>query len=163
MEDMKEKILTIIEKNSKIGISDLAILLGEREETVAEAIFEMEKDKTICGYHTMINWDKVSQDRVIALIEVCVIPQRSSGFDHLAERIYNFPEVESVYLMSGSYDFLIMLDGKSIREVSTFVSEKLSTLESITSTTTHFVLKKYKDHGTIMIQENKAERQLMTP
>ena len=89
MNDMKEKILTIIEKNSKISIEDLAILLGEKEETVAQAIFEMENDKTICGYHTMINWDKTSRDRVTALIEVNVVPQRSRGFDHLAERIYN--------------------------------------------------------------------------
>ena len=163
MDEMKVKILTIIEKNSKMSLSDIAILLGENEETVAQAIFEMENDKTICGYHTMINWDKVSKDRVTALIEVCVTPQRSSGFDRLAERIYNFPEVESVYLMSGAYDFCVILDGKSIREVSSFISEKLSTLESVTSTATHFVLKKYKDHGTVMVKENKSERQLITP
>ncbi len=163
MNDMKEKILTIIEKNSKISIEDLAILLGEKEETIAQAIFEMENDKTICGYHTMINWDKTSRDRVTALIEVNVVPQRSRGFDHLAERIYNFPEVEAVYLMSGGYDFCVMLDGKTLREVSSFISEKLSTLESVTGTATHFVLKKYKDHGTIMVPESKSERQLITP
>lgn len=163
MNEMKEKILSVIEKNSKIGIKDLAVVLGEKEEDVAQAIFEMENDKTICGYHTMINWEKTNRDRVVALIEVCVTPQRSRGFDHLAERIYNFPEVDTVYLMSGAYDFCVMLEGKTLREVSAFISEKLSTLESVTSTATHFVLKKYKDHGTIMVQETKSERQLITP
>ncbi len=163
MNEMKEKILSVIEKNSKIGIKDLAVVLGEKEEDVAQAIFEMENDKTICGYHTMINWEKTNRDRVVALIEVCVTPQRSRGFDHLAERIYNFPEVDTVYLMSGAYDFCVMLEGKTLREVSAFISEKLSTLESVRSTATHFVLKKYKDHGTIMVQETKSERQLITP
>jgi DNA-binding Lrp family transcriptional regulator len=163
MNEMKEKILSVIEKNSKIGIKDLAVVLGEKEEDVAQAIFEMEGDKTICGYHTMINWEKTNRDRVVALIEVCVTPQRSHGFDHLAERIYNFPEVDTVYLMSGGYDFCVMLEGKTLREVSAFISEKLSTLESVTSTATHFVLKKYKDHGTIMVEETKKERQLITP
>lgn len=163
MNEMKEKILSVIEKNSKIGIRDLAVVLGEKEEDVAQAIFEMESDKTICGYHTMINWEKTNRDRVVALIEVCVTPQRSRGFDHLAERIYNFPEVDTVYLMSGAYDFCVMLEGKTLREVSAFISEKLSTLESVTSTATHFVLKKYKDHGTIMVEETKKERQLITP
>ena len=150
MNEMKEKILSVIEKNSKISIKDLAIVLGEPEEEVAKAIYEMESDKTICGYHTIINWDKT--------------PQRGHGFDHIAERIYNFPEVDTVYLMSGAYDFCVMLEGKTLKQVSAFVSEKLSTLESVTSTATHFVLKKYKDHGTIMVSEtNKKERQLITP
>ena len=146
MNEMKEKILSVIEKNSKISIKDLAIVLGEPEEEVAKAIYEMESDKTICGYHTIINWDKTNREKVVALIEVRVTPQRGHGFDHIAERIYNFPEVDTVY------------------QVSAFVSEKLSTLESVTSTATHFVLKKYKDHGTIMVSEtNKKERQLITP
>ena len=127
------------------------------------AIAEMEADETICGYHTIINWEKTNRDRVVALIEVGVIPQRSRGFDHLAERIYNFPEVDSVYLMSGAYDFCIIMEGKTIREISAFVSEKLSTLESVRSTATHFVLKKYKDHGTVMVHQKKAERQLIVP
>lgn len=163
MEEMKEKILSVIEKNSKITVKELAIVLGESEENVARAIAEMEADETICGYHTIINWDKTNRESVLALIEVCVIPQRSRGFDHLAERIYNFPEVDTVYLMSGAYDFLVMLEGKTIREVSTFISEKLSTLESVTSTATHFVLKKYKDHGTIMVHKDQSERQPIMP
>lgn len=163
MSEMKEKILSVIEKNSKINIKDLAIVLGEKEEDVAKAIYEMETDKTICGYHTIINWDKTNRERMVALIEVRVTPQRGHGFDRLAERIYNFPEVDTVYLMSGGYDFCVMLEGKTLREVSSFISEKLSTLESVTSTATHFVLKKYKDHGTIMVPEIKSERQLITP
>ena len=105
MDEMKEKILSVIEKNSKITIKDLAIVLGESEEVVAKAVAEMESDHTICGYHTIINWDKTNREKVVALIEVCVTPHRLSGFDHLAERIYNFPEVDTVYLMSGTYDF----------------------------------------------------------
>ena len=105
MNEMKEKILSVIEKNSKISIKDLAIVLGEPEEEVAKAIYEMESDKTICGYHTIINWDKTNREKVVALIEVRVTPQRGHGFDHIAERIYNFPEVDTVYLMSGAYDF----------------------------------------------------------
>ena len=163
MTEMKEKILSVIEKNSKINIKDLAIVLGEQESEVAAAIAEMEEDKTICGYHTIINWEKTNRETMMALIEVRVVPQRSRGFDHLAERIYNFPEVDSVYLMSGAYDFCIMLEGKTLREVSRFISEKLSTLDSVTGTATHFVLKKYKDHGTVMVQEPKSERQLFTP
>ena len=156
MNEMKEKILSVIEKNSKISIKDLAIVLGEPEEEVAKAIYEMESDKTICGYHTIINWDKTNREKVVALIEVRVTPQRGHGFDHIAERIYNFPEVDTVYLMSGAYDFCVMLEGKTLKQVSAFVS--------VTSTATHFVLKKYKDHGTIMVSEtNKKERQLITP
>ena len=163
MSEMKEKILSVIEKNSKISIRDLAIVLGEKEEDVAKAISEMEADDTICGYHTIINWEKTNRERIVALIEVKVTPQRISGFDHLAERIYKFPEVDSVYLMSGAFDFCIMLEGKTLREVSRFVSEKLSTLDSVISTSTHFVLKKYKEHGTEMVPDKKAERQLITP
>ena len=163
MNEMKEKILAVIEKNSKISVHDLAVVLGEKEEDVAKAIAEMEADATIRGYHTIINWEKTNRERIVALIEVKVTPQRSSGFDHLAERIYNFPEVDSVYLMSGAFDFCIMLEGKTLPEVARFVSEKLSTLDSVISTSTHFVIKKYKEHGTVLISEKKSERQLITP
>lgn len=163
MSELNEKILAIIEKNSKISIRDLATILAEKEEEVAQAIYDMESDGTIRGYHTMINWENTTRETVDAIIEVCVTPQRESGFDRLAERIYNFPEVESLYLMSGTYDFCIMIEGKSLMEVSRFVSEKLAPLDSVTSTATHFMLKKYKDHGTIMVKKSKDERQLITP
>ncbi len=111
----------------------------------------------------MINWENTSQEKVIALIEVRVTPQRGMGFDKLAERIYQYEEVETVYLMSGGYDFTVILDGKTLREVSQFVSDKLSTLDSVLSTSTHFVLKKYKEHGTILARRTKDERMLVTP
>ncbi len=161
---MKEKILAVIEKNSRIDLKELAILLGEEEADVANAIAEMEQENIICGYHTLINWDNTSEEKVSALIEVRVTPQRGMGFDHIAERIYQYPEVHAVYLMSGAYDFTVILEGKSMRDVAQFVSEKLSTLDSVLSTATHFVLKKYKDHGTILTKKaNSDERMLITP
>jgi DNA-binding Lrp family transcriptional regulator len=160
---MKEKILSIIEKNSRISLEDLAALLGEDLEAVTAAVMEMENDKIICGYHTIINWDKVEMQKVNALIEVRVTPQRNLGFDKIARRIYNYPEVTSVYLMSGGFDFAIFIEGKTLQEVAEFVSSKLSVMDSVLSTATHFVLKKYKDHGTIMTPEQKEERQLITP
>ena len=160
---MKEKILSIIEKNSRISLEDLAALLGEDLEAVTAAVMEMENDKIICGYHTIINWDKVEMQKVNALIEVRVTPQRNLGFDKIARRIYNYPEVTSVYLMSGGFDFAIFIEGKTLQEVAEFVSSKLSVMDSVLSTATHFVLKKYKDPGTIMTPEQKEERQLITP
>ena len=159
---MREQILRMLEKNSRIELKDLAIMLGQDQVAVANEIAQMEKENIICGYHTMINWENTSQEKVIALIEVKVTPQRGMGFDKLAERIYQYDEVETVYLMSGGYDFTVILNGKTLREVSQFVSDKLSTLDSVLSTSTHFVLKKYKEHGTVLAQKHKDERMLMT-
>ena len=159
---MREKILTFIEKNSRVELKELATLLGMSEADVANELEAMEQEGIICGYHTLIDWDKVTTERINAVIEVRVTPQRGRGFDSIAERIYKYPEVESVYLMSGGYDLLVMLEGKTLREVSTFVSEKLSTQESVLSTATHFILKKYKDHGTILHQEYKDEREILS-
>lgn len=155
---MREQILTFLEKNSKIDLKELAIMLGSSEEVIANEVMEMEKEKIICGYHTLIDWDKVSVDKVTALIEVRVTPQRGQGFDNIAERIYNYPEVRSVYLISGGYDLMVILEGKTLREVSAFVSNKLSTLETVISTATHFILKKYKDYGTILNNKEVDER-----
>ena len=160
---MREKILAVIEKNSRIDIHDLAILLGESEVAVANEIAEMEKEHIICGYHTLINWDNTSEEKVVALIEVKVTPQRGLGFDKIAERIYNYPEVDCVYLISGGFDFMVMIEGKTMRGVAQFVSEKLSTQESVLRTATHFILKKYKDHGSVMVNPTKDERMLVTP
>ena len=123
----------------------------------------MEKEKIICGYHTLIDWEKTSIEKVNALIEVRVTPQRGRGFDSVAERIYNYSEVNAVYLISGGYDLLVTLEGKSLREVAQFVSDKLSTLDSVLSTKTNFILKKYKDHGTVIAEKKKDERMLVTP
>ena len=158
---MREKILKHIEKNSRIDLADLAVMLDMPEAEVLKEIEAMENEHIICGYNTMIDWDKVGTEKVTALIEGRVTPQRGMGFDKVAERIYNYPEVKSVYLISGGFDFMVTLEGKTLREVSQFVSDKLSPLESILSTKTNFILKKYKDHGTIMAEPAKDERIMM--
>lgn len=160
---MREQILNIIEKNSRVDTHELAIRLGASDAAVVEEMLKMEQEGVICGYHTMINWEKTSQEKVTALIEVRVTPQRGQGFDNIAERIYKYPEVQSVYLISGGFDLLVTLEGKTLKEVSTFVSDKLSTLETVLSTATHFILKKYKDHGTIMTCKAEDERMMITP
>ncbi len=160
---MREKILTAIDKNSKISNADLAIMLGITEEEVAATLKELEDETVICGYPTLINWDKVNCERVTALIEVKVTPQRGLGFDKIAERIYQFDEVQSVYLMSGGFDLTVIIEGKTMREVAAFVSEKLAPMEAILSTGTHFVLKKYKEHGLPLVQTKQDERMLITP
>ena len=160
---MREEILTFIEKNSRVDLKELAVILGADEVTVANEMADMEKENIICGYHTMIDWSKTSAEKVTALIEVRVTPQRGQGFDKIAERIYKYPEVQSVYLISGGYDLMVILEGKTLRQVSQFVSDKLSTLDTVLSTATHFVLKKYKDHGTILDTPEKDERIMVTP
>lgn len=160
---MREQILTFLEKNSRIDPKELAVLLGSDEVTIMNEIAKMEEEKVICGYHTLIDWEKVSDEKVTALIEVRVTPMRGQGFDSIAERIYNYPEVRSVYLISGAYDLMVILEGETLKQVSGFVSDKLSTLDSVLSTATHFILKKYKDHGTIFTKKSKDERMLVTP
>lgn len=160
---MREKILHVIEKNSRIDMKELAIILGCEEIDVVNEIVKMEEEGVICGYHTLIDWEKTSLDKVSALIEVRVTPQRGQGFDNIAERIYKYPEVNAVYLISGGYDLLISLEGKSLKEISAFVSDKLSTLDSVLSTATHFILKKYKDHGTVLAKKNEDTREKIMP
>ena len=160
---MREKILNMLEKNSRIDLKELAVVLGVEEAAVMNELEAMEKENIICGYHTLINWDKAGVEKVSALIEVRVTPQRGMGFDKVAERIYNYPEVRSVYLISGAYDLMVILEGKTLREVSNFVSDKLSTLDSVLSTATHFILKKYKDHGTAFATKKEDEREMITP
>lgn len=160
-DDMREKILTFIEKNSRIDIKELAIMLGVDEAMVINELQAMEDERVICGYHTLIDWDKAGIEKVTAMIEVRVTPQRGMGFDKIAERIYNYPEVNSVYLISGGFDLMVTLEGKTLREVSQFVTDKLSTLDQVLSTKTNFILKKYKDHGTVMATPTKDERIMM--
>lgn len=160
---MREKILTFIEKNSRIDLKELAVILGVNEAVVMNELEVMEDEHVICGYHTLIDWDKVGVDKVMAMIEVRVTPQRGLGFDKVAERIYNYPEVDSVYLISGGFDFMVTIEGKTLKDVAQFVSEKLSTLDTVLSTKTNFILKKYKDHGTILAEKPKDERIQMIP
>ncbi len=160
---MREKILAIIENNSKITYKDIGIILDLDESLVKQEIMAMEKENVICGYPALINWDKTESEKVTALIEIKVTPQRGLGFDKIAERIYNFNEVKAVYLMSGGFDLTVIIEGKGMKEVATFVSEKLAPMESVLSTATHFVLKKYKDHGMTLMQNDRDERMLVTP
>ena len=160
---MREELLSIIEKNSRIGLNELAVLLGTNESEVLKELETLEKENIICGYHTLIDWEKTSIEKVTALIEVRVTPQRGQGFDKIAQRIYNYPEVKAVYLISGGFDLLVILEEKSLREIANFVSDKLSTLESVLSTGTHFILKKYKDFGTILDKKHEDERKIISP
>lgn len=160
---MRDELLAIIEKNSRIDLKELAVLLGVDETDVVNELETLEKEGVICGYHTLINWEKTDNEKVSALIEVRVTPQRGQGYDNVAERIQKYPEVRSVYLMSGGYDLMVIIEGKTLREVSSFVSEKLATLEPVLSTATHFILKKYKDHGTMISRNNEDEREMITP
>ena len=160
---MREKILSIIEKNSRIDVKELAVILGVEEADIVQEMELMEKEGVICGYHTLIDWEKTSAEKVNALIEVRVTPQKGNGFDSIAEKIYKYSEVHAVYLISGGYDLLISLEGKSLKEISAFVSDKLSTLDSVLSTATHFILKKYKDHGTVLAKKNEDTREKIMP
>ena len=156
---MREKILSFIEKNSRIDLKELAILLGEDEIDVMNEIAAMEKEKVICGYHTLIDWEKTTIDKVTALIEVRVAPQRGQGFDKIAEKIYRYPEVNAVFLISGAYDLMVTLEGKTLRDVSSFVSDKLATTEGVLSTATNFILKKYKEKHLIFRPQEPQERE----
>ena len=160
---MQNDILKLIEKNSHLEMKDIAAMLGISEKEVSDEIAVMEKEHVICGYHTIIDWDKTSDEKVTALIEVKVTPQRGEGFDRIAERIYHFEEVTSVYLMSGGFDMTVIIEGSTMKEVASFVSEKLAPMEYVLSTATHFVLKKYKEHGTKLVKEKKNERLVVTP
>ena len=160
---MREELLAIIEKNSRMDLKELAVILGVQEIDVVNELAALEAEGIICGYHTLINWENTDIEKVTALIEVRVTPQRGQGFDSIAERIYKYPEVRSVYLISGGYDLMVILEGKSLREVSSFVSDKLSTLDTVLSTATHFILKKYKDHGTILGAKHTDEREMIMP
>lgn len=160
---MREKILEAIDKNSKLTPRDIADMLGTTEEAVASELKAMEEEAIICGYPTLINWDNTDVEKVTALIEIKVTPQRGQGFDKIAERIYRFDQVEAVYLMSGGFDLTVIIEGRSMKEVASFVSSKLATMDSVLSTATHFVLKKYKVHGMALERETKDERMLITP
>ncbi|MBQ8476706.1 Lrp/AsnC family transcriptional regulator [bacterium] len=160
---MREELLTLIEKNSKIGLKDLAVMLGKEEIEIANEIKKLEEEGIICGYHTLIDWDRTTQDKVTGLIEVRVTPQRGQGFDKIAERIYNYPEVKSVYLISGGFDLMVTLEEKTLKDIAFFVSEKLSALDSVISTSTHFILKKYKDYGTILHKTTQDTREVVSP
>jgi len=154
-----EEILEILENNGKATPEEIAAMTGKNLEEVKDAIKKFEKDNVILKYNTLINWEKTSKEVVTALIEVKVTPQMGEGFDKIAERIYKYPEVKDCYLMSGGFDLTVIVEGKSMKEVALFVAEKLAPLDSVLSTSTHFVLKKYKDKGTIFEKGPQDDRE----
>ncbi|OPJ60508.1 Lrp/AsnC family transcriptional regulator [Clostridium oryzae] len=154
-----EEILEILEKNSRYTHEEIAAMTGKTVEEVNKAIEEYEKENIIVGYSTLINWENTSKESVTALIEVRVTPQRGEGFDKVAERIYKFPEVKACYLMSGGFDLTVIVEGETMKKVALFVAEKLAVQEYVLSTATHFVLKKYKDKGTIFKEKPKDDRE----
>lgn len=156
------EILKTIEENHKISVETIASMVLSSEEKVRAAIEKLEQEKIIMSYPTLIDWSKVEgQENIIAMIDVKVTPKRGVGFDEVAERIYRYPEVTSLYLMSGAYDLSITVEGETMNQIATFVSEKLSTIDNVISTTTHFMLKKYKHDGVIFSSGNDKDRRMV--
>ena len=160
---MHEEILRILDDNDRIDPATIATMLDASEEEVRATIDELEKSGAIVKYHAVINWEKVDKNLVQALIDVKVSPQRDVGFDQIAERIYRFPEVKSVYLMSGAYDLSVAVEGRSLKEVADFVATKLATIDHVLSTTTHFILRKYKEEGVILDDKSEVKRLVVSP
>ncbi|WP_018753066.1 Lrp/AsnC family transcriptional regulator [Paenibacillus sanguinis] len=163
LSELKLKLLDLLKEDARRDANLLATLVGVTTEEVAEAIKELEEDHIIVKYATVMNPSKLDDDKVTALIEVQITPERGRGFEAIAERIYLFPQVKSVYLMSGAYDLLVEVEGQNLKEVASFVSDKLSTLESVLSTKTHFILKKYKQDGIIFEDPEEDRRLLISP
>ena len=163
MNDLKHRLLNLLQEDCRIPLEKLAVMLGTTMEEVAQEIDEMESDGTILRYRPVINWDKVNVNRVEAMIGVRVTPQRDMGFDAVASRIYRFDEVKSVYLMSGSYDLLVLVEAPTLKELAGFVSEKLSVLDTVTGTATAFVLKRYKQDGVVFESAPKDQRLVVSP
>ena len=159
---MNKQILELLHDNSKLTASEIAVMLNSTEAEVAAAIDELEKSKTIVSYKTIVNWEKTDFEKVSALIELKVTPQRGGGFDKIAERIYNYPEVSSLYLMSGAFDIMVIVEGKTMKDVALFVANRLAPMDDIVSTATHFVLKKYKMDGAVFSEETPDERSVIT-
>ena len=156
-----DKILKLLEKDARLTNAQLAVLLGVSETEVAEKIATLEKEGVICGYKAVVDWDRTDREYVTALIELRVTPKKDSGFDKLAETIMRFEEVETVCLMSGGFDLMVMVNGRTFKDVAMFVAKRLSTLESVVSTATHFVLRRYKDRNILFVQEEKDEREAL--
>ena len=157
-----EEILEILEQNSRYTDEQIAVMAGKTVEEVREAIRDYEEKSISAGYTTLINWENTGKETVTALIEVKITPQRGEGFDKVAERIYNFDQVKACYLMSsGGFDLTVIVEGKTMKEVAMFVSEKLAVQDNVIGTATHFVLKKYKDHGTIFKEKKASNREVI--
>lgn len=156
------EILSILEENHRIPAENMAMMIGTTVENVNEMIKKLEDEKIIVSYPALINWHKVEgKESIVAMIDVKVTPKRGVGFDEVAERIYRFPEVTSLYLMSGAYDLSLTIEGKTMSEIAKFVAEKLSTIENVLSTTTHFMLKKYKHDGVVLSGNEDTDRRMV--
>lgn len=153
-----EKLLDLMENNATLSAKEIALMLSKEEGDIKEMIRKLESDGVILGYKTIIDWDKTDREYVNALIEVKVMPQRDDGFDKIAEKIQNYPEIKGLYLMSGGFDFTVLIEGKTMKEVAYFVAKKLAPVEYVTATATHFVLKTYKDKGVIYNTPKKDPR-----
>jgi len=157
------ELLELLEHDARRPVSELAAMLHRSEYEVEQQLKQLEKDRVILNYNTLIDWEKFGDDNVTSIIEVNVTPQREVGFDAIAERIYRFDEVRSVYLMSGSFDLLVIVDGASLRDIANFVAKRLSTIEGITSTRSHFMLKPYKKDGVIIDDKERDRRLVVSP
>ncbi|MDD3218337.1 MAG: Lrp/AsnC family transcriptional regulator [Lachnospiraceae bacterium] len=164
MEQKKtEQILHLLAKDSRLTNQEIAVMLDSTEDEVAETVHQLEKDKIICGYHTLVDWNKVNDEDVTAVVELRVTPQGGDGYERIAEKIKDFPQVETLYLMSGTYDFLVMIKGTTLKEISLFVSGNLASMEEVQSTTTHFALTKYKELGVSFATPKSDKRMVVTP
>ena len=163
METLSMKILKALENNSRLTNSDLAIMMDVPEDEIRREISRLENEHIICGYHTLINWNTVSDEDVTALVELRVTPQGGDGYQKIAEKIKDFPQVVTLYLVSGAYDFLVTVKGRTLKEISLFVSGKLASLPEVQSTTTHFALSKYKELGVDLDVEKTDKRMVVTP
>ncbi len=161
MKELKKKLIALLEENARYTFSDLAAMTGEDENAVKTAVSELEKAGAIVKYTAIVNEEKLGRKSVQALIEVKVAPQKLNGFDSYAEELYNFPEVRSLYLMSGGFDLAVFIDGESLGDIAKFVAEKLSIIDGITSVATHFILKKYKIEGNICNNNEEQKRQIV--
>ncbi len=159
---MKNEILQLLERDSRYTVAELATMLGTTEDVVTETIKELEAEKIILGYKTLINWERTDRDNITAIITIKITPQRGDGYDRVAERIYKYPQVKAVTLMSGSFDLLVSVEGKSLKDVAMFVSEKLAPMEGVVSTNTHFTLKTYKKENVIFMNEEIDDREVIT-
>lgn len=157
------ELLELLEHDARRPVSELAAMLQKSEYEIEKSMKELEKEKIILSYNAIINWEKFGDDTVTAIIEINLTPEREVGFDAIAERIYRFDEVRTVYLMSGSFDLLVIIEGQSLKEVANFVATRLSTIEGVTATRSHFMLKPYKKDGVLMTDKEKDRRLVVSP
>ena len=164
-ENQELKLVELLSKNAHLSSSDLAMALNEDEKDVVQTVARLEKEGVLLGYHTLVNWDKTKAERVVAMIQVNVSPEREFGYDRIARSIYQYPEVDTMYLLSGKSEFMCMVYGKSMYDVASFVADKIACIDSVKSTVTLFVLKQYKESGIILEDERKRseERLVVTP